>query len=109
MDQEKVDHSEMGLVMGTGKGGSGTVESFWTVQRSAQPAKPAFVPGFHHVFIHASATQASPLRQWRPCVLSSEHQNTKKSSSSVFRYGFFLVLVNSLLFVMCTASSMEIE
>ena len=54
MDQEKVDHSEMGgLVMGTGKG-SGTVESFWTSND-----RPASSRGPPCSLTHASATQAS--------------------------------------------------
>lgn len=64
-------------MMGTGKGGSGTVESFWTVQRSAQPAKPSLCPGvppcLHSRVRHASFSPPS-VASVCPVIGTSKHK-----------------------------------
>ena len=107
MDQEKVDRSEMGARDGKGWMGGGTVESFWT-SNDRRIGQTAFVPVIPPI-LHFTRPPRKLLPP--PSVASAScHRNikTQKKSSSCFPLQVFFFWVNSLLFVVGTAS-MEIE
>ena len=108
MDQERVDHSEMGARDGKGWMGGGTVESFWT-SNDRPIGQTAFVP-----VISPIPHFTRPPRKLLPPsvsgvrVLSSEHQNTKSHHHVFrFRYRFFFFWENSVVWLVVCVHSLD--